>query len=73
MTQTSPLLAADDGPPVTVVNAEGRSAFLLVADHAGNAIPPSLEGLGLDAAERERHIGWDIGIAGVCRRLADSL
>lgn len=73
MTQTVPLLAADEGPPVTVVNAEGPSAFLLVCDHAGNAIPRSMNALGLDASERERHIAWDIGIAGVCRTLADRL
>lgn len=60
-------------PPVCVFNAEGASAFLIVADHAGNALPRSLGTLGLAAADRERHIAWDLGIAGVCRSLSSLL
>lgn len=67
------LLAADDMPPVTVLNADGRSAFLIVADHAGNAIPRPLGTLGLAPADRVRHIAWDVGIAGVCHVLSDLL
>jgi predicted N-formylglutamate amidohydrolase len=67
------ILAADEPPPVTVYNANGRSPFLIVADHAGNHIPRALGGLGISASERERHIAWDIGIAAVCRPLADAL
>lgn len=67
------LLTADDIPPVTVLNPEGRSAFLIVADHAGNRLPRSVGTLGLGAVDRERHIAWDIGIAGVCRALSDLL
>lgn len=70
---TLSLLAADDVPPVSVRNAAGGPAFLIVADHAGNTFPRSVDALGLDAADRERHIAWDIGIAGVCRSLADLL
>lgn len=47
--------------------------FVLVSDHAGRAIPPELGDLGLSAQERARHIGWDIGIDGVGRKLADRL
>ncbi|MFS8037013.1 N-formylglutamate amidohydrolase [Xanthobacter sp. AM11] len=60
-------------PPVTVLNAEGASAFLIVADHAGNAFPRSAGQLGLAPAEQVRHIAWDIGIAPVCRALAQRL
>ncbi len=67
------LLAADEPAPVSVYNAAGKSAFLLVADHAGNAIPRALGRLGVAAAECERHIAWDIGIAGLGRLLADAL
>jgi predicted N-formylglutamate amidohydrolase len=67
------LLAADEPAPVSVRNAEGRSPFLLVADHAGNTIPRSLAGLGISETERVRHIAWDLGIAGVGRVLADTL
>lgn len=67
------LLAADEPEPVTVEHADGRSPFLLVADHAGNAMPRALGRLGVAAAECGRHIAWDIGIAGVGRLLADAL
>jgi predicted N-formylglutamate amidohydrolase len=70
---TLPLLAADEPPPVSVYNAGGASPLLLVADHAGNAIPRALGRLGVAAPDWERHIAWDIGIAGVGRMLADAL
>ena len=69
----SKLLADDEPAPVTVHNEAGRSPFLLVADHAGMRIPRALGTLGVSDSERARHIGWDIGIAGVSRRLADAL
>jgi predicted N-formylglutamate amidohydrolase len=67
------LLAVDEPAPVSVHNAGGQSAFLLVADHAGNLIPRTLRRLGITAADRERHIAWDIGIAALGRLLADAL
>ena len=67
------LLAADEPAPVTLYNAAGPSPFLLVADHAGNAMPRALGRLGLAEAECERHIALDIGIAGLGRLLADAL
>lgn len=47
--------------------------WLLLCDHASNRIPARLGDLGLDAAERRRHIAWDIGAADVARRLAQLL
>jgi predicted N-formylglutamate amidohydrolase len=70
---TKTLLAADEPRAVTVYNANATSPFLLVADHAGNLIPRALGRLGLAAAELQRHIGWDIGIAGLGRWLAEAL
>jgi predicted N-formylglutamate amidohydrolase len=67
------LLAADEPAPVSIDNAGGTSPFLLVADHAGNAIPRALGRLGVAEPELLRHIAWDIGIAGVGRLLADAL
>jgi predicted N-formylglutamate amidohydrolase len=67
------LLIAGDPPPVAVYNGEGRSPFLLVADHAGNIFPRALGRLGISKAEAERHIALDIGIANVGRILADAL
>ncbi len=68
-----PLLGADDPPPVRVLRPEGRSDFLLTADHAGRAIPLRLGTLGLSDSELARHIAWDIGIAGVTEHLSKAL
>jgi predicted N-formylglutamate amidohydrolase len=70
---TQPLLAADEPPPVSVYNASGASPLLLVADHAGKAIPRALGRLGAAAPEWERHIAWDIGVASLGRMLANAL
>jgi predicted N-formylglutamate amidohydrolase len=67
------LLTSDDPPPVSVYNEDGESPFLVVADHAGNDMPRALGLLGVPAAECERHIAWDIGIAAVGRLLANAL
>jgi len=58
---------------VRLLRADGRSDVFLTADHAGRAIPRSLAGLGLPDSELDRHIAWDIGIAGVTERLSDAL
>src|SRR6266404_6207174 len=70
---TSLLLGAQDVPPVHEDNAGGASPFLLTSDHYGRAIPRILGDLGLPAGEMERHIAWDIGIAGVADALSQQL
>jgi predicted N-formylglutamate amidohydrolase len=67
------LLEHGDPDPVRVLRPAGNSDFVLAADHAGQAIPRRLGTLGLPAGELERHIAWDIGIAGVTARLSDAL
>src|SRR5438477_7063526 len=67
------LLAGDEPAPVTVHNENGPSQFVIVADHAGNSMPRALGRLGVSETECERHIAWDIGIAMVCRLVADAL
>jgi len=67
------LLGDDEPPAFRVLNRDGASPFLLTADHAGRVIPRRLEYLGLGEADISRHIGWDIGIAGVTEKLADAL
>ncbi|MGB3392115.1 MAG: N-formylglutamate amidohydrolase [Stenotrophomonas sp.] len=69
-TTTLPLLGPDDPPPFRVHNPHGRSPFVLLADHAGQRVPAALGNLGLPQAELDRHIGWDIGIAGTTAELA---
>ena len=42
---------------------------LVSAEHAGVEVPDSMSSLGLDESELRRHIGWDIGVDGLCREL----
>jgi predicted N-formylglutamate amidohydrolase len=67
------LLGREDVPPVWEENTAGRSPFLLTCDHYGRLIPKALGDLGLPESERARHIGWDIGIAGVAQALSKQL
>ena len=69
----NPLLGEGDPAPVMLFNAGGSSPFLIVGDHAGNAIPRALGDLGLTAAERMRHIAWDIGVEALGCALATAL
>lgn len=68
-----PLLGPGDPAPLHLINPTGRSPFLLVCEHAGNAIPAALGDLGLDETERSRHIAWDIGAAAVAEGLSRQL
>ena len=58
---------------VEIVNPQGLADLVITGDHAGNTVPPELGDLGLPRAELARHIAWDIGAAGVARRLANHL
>ncbi|HSA81777.1 MAG TPA: N-formylglutamate amidohydrolase [Geminicoccaceae bacterium] len=66
-------IAADEPPAFELVNADGRSRALLTCDHANPRIPRRLGDLGLAAADRLRHVAWDIGTATLARRLASIL
>ena len=67
------LLTHADVPPVHEQNAGGDSPFLFTCDHYGRTIPRALGDLGVPASELERHIAWDIGIAGVAERLSNEV
>ncbi|MDE1905822.1 MAG: N-formylglutamate amidohydrolase [Rhodospirillales bacterium] len=67
------LLQEGEAPVYELLREAGESPFLLTADHAGRLIPRALGDLGVSAAEMDRHIAWDIGIAGVTRRLSEAL
>ncbi len=67
------LLGTEDAAPVMVVNPKGASSFLLIGDHAGNAVPTRLNALGLSETDLARHIGWDIGIGELGAMLAEKL
>ncbi len=65
--------SADLDEPFELVSPEARADFIVVCDHASNALPPEYGTLGLDPAEFRRHIAFDIGAAGVARHLAEAL
>jgi predicted N-formylglutamate amidohydrolase len=73
MTDVESLLQPDEPSPVRVLRADGKSDLLFTADHAGRLIPHRLAQLGLPESELARHIGWDIGIAGVTEQLSAEL
>lgn len=55
------------------VQPGARRDVLVLCCHASNAVPEAYGRLGLSDAELSRHIGWDIGAAGVARALAARL
>ncbi|MDP3677359.1 MAG: N-formylglutamate amidohydrolase [Novosphingobium sp.] len=67
------LLTELEPHPAIVRDGAPDCPFVLVADHAGNAIPRAMGNLGLGEADRARHIAWDIGIAEVAEALAQLL
>lgn len=69
--QAADLLTPDDPAPFRVYNAEGKAPILIVCDHASNAVPARLHGLGLLERDLHRHIALDIGAAEMSEKLAD--
>jgi predicted N-formylglutamate amidohydrolase len=67
------LLTGEDPQPVLPGPARAASPWLLVVDHAGNAVPRSLRGLGVAPSDLADHIGIDIGIWPVSQRVAADL
>jgi predicted N-formylglutamate amidohydrolase len=67
------LLAPDEPPACLTLGQPNDVPYLLVCDHAGNRIPRKLGTLGVSDSERQRHIAWDIGAAGVVRGLVERL
>jgi predicted N-formylglutamate amidohydrolase len=56
--------------PYRLLNPAGAGNFVVICDHASNAVPAELGDLGLGAADLQRHIAWDIGAAGVTELVA---
>lgn len=67
------LLSVADPAPVDWVNPDSAAPVLIVCEHAGQAIPAALEGLGLPDGAIDDHIGWDIGAWEVAQRVARRL
>jgi predicted N-formylglutamate amidohydrolase len=66
-------MLAIDPPVVEFIPASSSRKLLLLCDHAGNAVPSTLHGLGLNERYFSQHIAIDIGAAEVTRDLAKRL
>ena len=66
--------ASPDWPePVAILNPDSASPLVLICDHASNHIPAAYRQLGVDAADLERHIAYDVGAGELTARLAERL
>ena len=70
----APKTQGDDGfQPFEFIPGDESAGLLLLCDHASNALPPGYGTLGLPEDQLARHIGYDIGVEAVTRRLATKL
>ena len=67
------LLRAGDPEPVEVCHPKSVSPILLLCEHAGQAVPQVLDGLGLTDGAINQHIGWDIGAESLARAIEPRL
>ena len=70
---SEPLLGPSDPPPFEFVDRRDMTRYLVVADHAGNAVPASLQGLGLAQRVFSEHIAVDIGSRATAMLIAQRL
>lgn len=71
-----PLSAGDTGmafDPYCLRLSDADHGLIILCDHAENTLPSSYGTLGLDPAQLQRHIGYDIGAKALCEKLADQL
>lgn len=67
------LLGESDCSPVEWVDPDSSSTIALVCEHAGNAVPDSLDNLGLTTDQLQEHTAIDIGAEATARRVAEIL
>ena len=60
-----------DPAAAQILRPQAPGRFVFLCDHASQFVPAELRDLGLPASELARHIGWDIGAAGVTATLSD--
>ena len=66
----APGVETKEFPPYTQIDGAAERGLLILCDHASNALPEAYGTLGLQQAQLERHIGYDIGAAGVTKEIA---
>ncbi|NMM45942.1 hypothetical protein HH303_15700 [Rhodospirillaceae bacterium KN72] len=72
-TSAQTLFTPADPPPVALCNEDGPGQGVIVCDHASNAVPERLNGLGLPPQALRRHIAYDIGARGIAEIVSDRL
>lgn len=73
MLQRVSVSAAGQTESFEIIEGPASSRYIIVCDHASNAIPPEYGNLGLDPVQLQRHIGFDIGAGALARGLAREL
>ncbi|MFV2051790.1 N-formylglutamate amidohydrolase [Aliiroseovarius sp. YM-037] len=66
-------IRSDFGDVAELVNPNGAGPVVLICEHASNAIPAELDGLGLDEDARASHIAWDPGARELSIMLSEAL
>lgn len=61
--------SSDGFSPFKTLDGNLKHGLIIVADHASAALPERYGSLGLERAEFQRHIAYDIGIEAVCEGL----
>jgi predicted N-formylglutamate amidohydrolase len=64
------LVGPADPSPFEILNGDSLSRVILSCDHAGRAVPRNLARLGVDDADFDRHIAYDIGAEALTRAIA---
>jgi predicted N-formylglutamate amidohydrolase len=64
------LIASRVSESAEILGGSAALGVVLLCDHASNALPSAYGTLGLADAQLRRHIAYDIGAAGVTRRLS---
>src|SRR5688500_7170714 len=73
MNRMAPVQAGEFARADSYVEIDGDldGGFVVLVDHASNAIPPEYGGLGLPPAELQRHIAYDIGAGPLGKLIAE--
>jgi predicted N-formylglutamate amidohydrolase len=69
----SPSIAGREEESYCVLPGRADRGLVVICDHARNALPPAYGTLGLPAAQLQRHIAYDIGVAPIVHALATRL
>lgn len=63
-------ISGSEAPSHRILGGRADAGLILICDHAENTLPEVYGSLGLQPAELQRHIAYDIGAKGVVERLA---